>query len=129
MIIDERLVFRTSSHSGNGANCVDVALHAAGATMRDTKDDADGAELHFGHSQWAAFLDEVINDRPSANGAVTVTRGHRELSYGARRVTATWHVHAVAGDVVLHYTEGEWQAFRAGAADGEFSQSALTPAS
>lgn len=52
-----RAPWRTSSYSGNGGNCVEVA--AAGDIMvRDTKDRSAGT-LRFTLSAWRAFLDDV----------------------------------------------------------------------
>lgn len=47
----------TSSHSGGGGNCVEVALHLAPALVpvRDSKDPA-GPALTFGVPAWSAFL-------------------------------------------------------------------------
>lgn len=102
--------WRTSSFSSNGASCVEV-LEADGATyLRDTKEHGGGAVLHLDAAAWAAFLDEVARDAPSANGAVDVTtrpddgRAVREHSSGA----------------TLHFRDDEWTAFRRGVLAGEF---------
>lgn len=47
--------WRTSSASGNGGNCVEVALTADGIWVRDTKD-RPGPVLRFTREEWDAFL-------------------------------------------------------------------------
>ncbi|MCO1580878.1 DUF397 domain-containing protein [Crossiella sp. SN42] len=51
----ESLSWRVSSYSGGGNNCVEVALPAAVAAVRDTKNRAGGA-LVFSRAQWHGFL-------------------------------------------------------------------------
>ncbi|MFC8530339.1 DUF397 domain-containing protein [Nocardia sp. NPDC057227] len=51
-----------SSHSGGGADCVEVAhLDAGRVGVRDSKNVAGGA-LVFGPSEWATFLDGIKGD-------------------------------------------------------------------
>jgi hypothetical protein len=101
--------WRTSSYSGAGQNCVEVAPGEAGVLLRDTKDHGAGPTVPFTPAQWTAFLRETAADAPSANGAVTVH--HHEA--GTR-------VRAVTGGVELRFTPAEWTAFRSGVRDGEF---------
>jgi Domain of unknown function (DUF397) len=54
----DHLVWRKSSRSANGGNCVEVAWPADGVAVRDSKN-PDGLRLTFGVAQWRAFLDEV----------------------------------------------------------------------
>ncbi|GAA2822879.1 DUF397 domain-containing protein [Crossiella cryophila] len=51
----ESLSWRVSSYSGGGNNCVEVALPAAAAAVRDSKNRAGGA-LTFTRAQWHGFL-------------------------------------------------------------------------
>lgn len=46
-----------SSYSGNGGNCVEVAMHFNGSNIgvRDSKNPAGGA-LSFTPGEWTAFL-------------------------------------------------------------------------
>src|SRR4051812_7607125 len=105
----EHLTWRTSSYSGSGDNCVEVAPTGPDVLLRDTKDHGSGPVIAFSATQWAAFLAEVAADAPSANGAAATERS--------------------ASGVVLHGAEGarvaftlsEWAAFRAGVLDGEFA--------
>lgn len=99
--------WRTSSYSGNGQNCVEVAPAASGVLLRDTKDHGTGPVLTFTSTQWTAFLTESLTGAPSANGAVEVT--HSPTGTDVR-----------GGDTTLHFTPGEWTAFRDGVRDREF---------
>ena len=47
--------WRKSSHSGAGNDCVEIALVADGAAVRDSKN-PDGPRLRFADNQWADFL-------------------------------------------------------------------------
>jgi hypothetical protein len=54
-IIDQaRAAWRTSSHSNNGGECVEVAAIDGMVGLRDTKDRA-GAVLTFNPSAWQRF--------------------------------------------------------------------------
>lgn len=106
--------WRTSSFSSNGASCVEV-LEADGATyLRDTKSHGEGAVLHLDGPAWSAFLREVAQDAPSANGAVEVTADDE----GGRIVRET------SSDAVLLFRDDEWVAFRRGVLAGEFGRTA-----
>ena len=101
---------------------VALAVFALAAPARGADlvfpDGKDGARLRVEVTEgvkspetaWAAFLDEVARDAPSANGAVDVTtrpddgRAVREHSSGA----------------TLHFRDDEWTAFRRGVLAGEF---------
>ncbi|MBP2476945.1 hypothetical protein JOF53_005817 [Crossiella equi] len=49
------LSWRKSSYSGGGNNCVEVALPAGEAAVRDTKNRSAGT-LTFTRAQWHGFL-------------------------------------------------------------------------
>lgn len=49
------LVWRKARMSVNNGACVEVALHAQGAAIRDSKD-PDGSILRCTAEQWRAFL-------------------------------------------------------------------------
>ncbi|SDK22903.1 protein of unknown function [Actinopolyspora mzabensis] len=57
-----RATWRTSSRSGNGGNCVEVAMTSEVVGVRDSKDRAAG---HFAAApaQWSAFIDAVKTNR------------------------------------------------------------------
>lgn len=105
MATADRLAWRTSSRTNNGEACVEVAPTAGGVLVRDTKDHGAGPALSFTHQQWAAFL-----ARPAVTVAEAVTR------HGGVEVATHWHVRDT-----LHFTDAEWDAFLAGARDGEFT--------
>jgi hypothetical protein len=107
--------WRTSSFSSNGASCVEI-LEADGATyLRDTKEHGEGAVLHLDGTAWSAFLREVAQDAPSANGAVEVTAD----ADGGRLVRET------SSDAVLLFRDDEWVAFRRGVLAGEFGDTGI----
>ncbi|MGH3720196.1 MAG: DUF397 domain-containing protein [Pseudonocardiaceae bacterium] len=51
-----RAGWRTSTHSNNGGDCVEVDFTAAGVEMRDSKAHGTGPTLHLTPTQWAAFV-------------------------------------------------------------------------
>lgn len=58
-------VWRKSSRSNNGGNCVEVADNLPGIVgLRDSKDPT-GPALIFGPNQWRIFVGAVKNDRLS----------------------------------------------------------------
>jgi hypothetical protein len=101
--------WQTSSYSGNGQECVEVAPFAAGVLLRDTKDHGTGPVLSFTAAQWAQFLQETRTGTTGENGAVVVTH-----------TAAGTEVRAADGDTILRFTPGEWTAFRDGVRDREF---------
>jgi hypothetical protein len=50
--------FKSSYSGGSGSDCVEVARHAAGLLVRDSKDPG-GPVLNFPASSWAAFAEDV----------------------------------------------------------------------
>ncbi|ASU77642.1 DUF397 domain-containing protein [Actinopolyspora erythraea] len=64
MVGDER-IFRVSSYSGNGANCVEVGLGGDVVAVRDSKAPEHGV-LRFSEARWRDFLGALrgaVNDR------------------------------------------------------------------
>jgi hypothetical protein len=57
--------WRKSSLSGNGANCVEVAIVGDAIAVRDSKNPT-GAVLTFTLSEWNAFLGGVKRDEFNA---------------------------------------------------------------
>jgi hypothetical protein len=55
-------VWRKSSHSGAGNDCVEIAQVALGAAVRDSKNPTGGV-LRFATGEWRAFL-EAAKARP-----------------------------------------------------------------
>lgn len=109
MIPADRLAWRTSTRSSNGENCVEVAPAADGVVIRHSKHPAAGT-ITFPYGAWAAFIRDASEDRPtSANGVAVITK-----------IGSGTLVRSLATEVELRFDEGEWSAFLAGAADGEF---------
>lgn len=100
--------WRTSSYSGNGENCVEVAPVLDRVLVRHSKHPEAGT-IDFGFPAWAAFVREAVEDQPSANGVVMVSK-----------IAADSLVRSLRTDVELRFDEAEWSAFVAGARDGEF---------
>mgnify|MGYP002621964917 CR=1 FL=1 len=64
-----RVTWRKSSHSGNGSDCIEVAIADASQVddellylVRDSKD-PDGTVLAFASAEWTAFLDGIKNGK------------------------------------------------------------------
>ncbi|MGO4648814.1 DUF397 domain-containing protein [Nocardia sp. 2YAB30] len=102
----DRLLWRTSSYSGNGEGCVDVAPAADRVFVRHAKHHDHGI-IEFSAAQWSTFVREARRGLASANGAAMVSKD------GADTLVASAHVQ-------LRFNEVEWTAFLAGADDGEF---------
>jgi hypothetical protein len=49
-------IWRKSSHSGGGNDCVEIATSDTTTAVRDSKN-PDGPRLSFGPGNWTAFLD------------------------------------------------------------------------
>lgn len=50
-----RLIWRKSSFSSNGAECVEVASDGHAIYIRDTKDQGRGSVHRFTRAEWQAF--------------------------------------------------------------------------
>ncbi len=80
--------------------------------VRDTKDHGAGPVLSVDIAAWPGFIAEVT-------GAAAAGSNHalhiEHLRTGGARL------HSLDGTITLTYTDDEWTAFTAGAADGEFT--------
>lgn len=65
--------------------------------------------IAFPLAAWTAFVGEVLSGPSGVNGVARISLADGGASIGA-----------LGFDVSLHFDAGEWAAFRAGAADGEF---------
>ncbi|HWE91676.1 MAG TPA: DUF397 domain-containing protein [Pseudonocardiaceae bacterium] len=54
-------MWRKSSHSGGGNDCVEIATISQGAAIRDSKN-PDGPRLRFDATRWTAFLGQTKHD-------------------------------------------------------------------
>lgn len=102
--------WRTSTHSSNGADCVEVEPSERGnVRMRHSKDPA-GPTITFSDRQWSLWLAELTSGEISnTNGVVQV------------RVEQTgWVVMSSETGAVLRFTGNEVTAFLRGVRDGEF---------
>jgi hypothetical protein len=101
--------WRKSSYSTATGNCVEIAPAADGVVIRHSKYPTAGT-ITFSYQAWTAFIRDTSGDgRASKNVVATISKiGSKTL------------VRSLTTDVELRFDEGEWSAFRAGAADGEF---------
>jgi hypothetical protein len=101
--------WRKSSYSTATGNCVEVAPTADGVVIRHSKHLTAGT-ITFPYPAWAAFVRDASEDVPtSANGVAAITK-----------IGTDTLVRSLTADVELRFDDGEWSAFLAGAADGEF---------
>ncbi|HEX5402060.1 MAG TPA: DUF397 domain-containing protein [Pseudonocardiaceae bacterium] len=104
-----RTTWRKSSYSTATGNCVEVAPTADGVLIRHSKHPAAGM-ITFPYPAWAAFVRDASEDVPtSTNGVAAITK-----------IDTYTLVRSLTADVELRFDDGEWSAFLAGAADGEF---------
>jgi hypothetical protein len=54
-------MWRKSSHSGGGNDCVEIATISPGAAVRDSKN-PDGPRLRFDATRWTAFVTQAKTD-------------------------------------------------------------------
>lgn len=103
------LTWRTSSYSGEGEKCVEVAPTSCGAVIRHSKRPDDGS-IPFRREAWRLFLDETRYSEPSDNDTATIERSE---DGGAV-------VRSLRDATKLHFDSDEWSAFTLGATAGEF---------
>ncbi|WP_167472870.1 DUF397 domain-containing protein [Nocardia arthritidis] len=108
----DRLAWRTSSYSGNGEGCVDVAPAHDTVYVRHAKYHDHGT-IVFEAAQWSSFVEEALRNDGSRNGVALITTDRDDTVVSA-------------GTVQLRFNPVEWRAFLAGAADGEFDFAAET---
>ncbi|SEG91163.1 protein of unknown function [Thermomonospora echinospora] len=58
-----RAVWRKSSHSGNGGNCVEIADLSTGIAIRDSKN-PDGPRIVLPLTQWTALVHTIKDSCP-----------------------------------------------------------------
>jgi hypothetical protein len=107
------LAWRTSSRSGNGENCVEVAPTTDGVLIRHSKYPAAG-RIRFTSQSWTAFMWDALgghNTNPTASISPC----------GADFVVESLHT-----SVQLRFDTGEWLAFLAGIRGSEFDIAHMT---
>jgi len=105
--------WRTSTYT-DGNNCVEVAPGSAGNVYLRHSKQRNAGTIILSAGDWAAFVDAACERRPDLIGTIAIsTDGPDTL------------VTRQSDGFVLRYDQGEWDAFVAGALDGEFSLGAL----
>ncbi|WP_433729279.1 DUF397 domain-containing protein [Nocardia sp. CA-129566] len=105
----------TSTRSNNGNQCVEVRFDGDAVLIRDSKYRRNPANrpaeepiITVTASLWTSFIN-LLNSGRSHNELIAHT--HADGSATVRH-----------GDITLSYTPDEWDAFVAGARDGEFDR-------
>ncbi|WP_330251529.1 DUF397 domain-containing protein [Nocardia sp. NBC_00565] len=105
----------TSTRSNNGNQCVEVRFDGDAVLIRDSKYRRNPANrpaeepiITITASQWTSFIN-LLNSG----------RSHTEL---IAHTTADGATTLRYGDITLTYTPEEWDAFLAGAGEGEFDR-------
>lgn len=102
-------VWFKSTFSNPSQSCVEVKAHRGLVHLRDSKDQGCGPVITVDAKRWPGFIDEVLGHAESgSNGVARI----ESASDGGVRLHAP--------GVTLSYTRLEWEAFVAGAADGQF---------
>jgi Domain of unknown function (DUF397) len=101
-------IWRKSSYSTGTGNCVEIARTVGGMDMRHSKR-PDAGTISFPLDMWTAFVHDARNGSADTNGVAAITK-----------VGTDTLVTSLVATVELRFDEGEWSAFLAGAADGEF---------
>lgn len=60
---NDRNLWRKSSHSGGGNDCVEIAAVGVATAVRDSKNPS-GPMLRFGPAGWVAFIGLARTDQP-----------------------------------------------------------------
>ena len=118
-----RAGWRKSSYSAHENGCVEVDYTIAHVEVRDTKHRGTGPVLRVTHDIWGAFLQSVAADRVAGGGELALNRSALNADYNGAAVLTLWHLRTGADE--LHFTDAEWQAFRCGVLDGEFTLGAI----
>lgn len=100
--------WRKSSYSTSTGNCVEVAPAADSVVIRHSKHPTAGT-ITFSHPAWTAFLRDACDGLTSTNEVAAITK-----------IDNYTLVTSLTTEVELRFDQGEWSAFLAGAADGEF---------
>lgn len=100
--------WRTTAHSGAGENCVEVSPTTHSVYVRHSKHPDDGT-IVFPLEAWMTFISEAREGYPAANGVVAVSQSGTDTL-----------VASLSTDVTLRFDEGEWTAFISGVKDREF---------
>ncbi|MEV6770849.1 DUF397 domain-containing protein [Nocardia sp. NPDC051030] len=110
----------TSTRTNNGNQCVEVRFHGDAVLIRDSKYRRNPEHrldiepiITVTATEWMSFLGVVLGSSVAASPLTART--------GAAGDTTLRH-----REIDLVYTPGEWEAFLAGARDGEFDRVPLS---
>jgi hypothetical protein len=109
-VADIPVPWRKSSYSTSTGNCVEAAPAASGVIIRHSKHLDAGTITFPSYSAWTVFVRDASEGGPaSTNRIATITK-----------IGTDTLVRSMITEVELRFDEGEWSAFLAGAAAGEF---------
>jgi hypothetical protein len=57
----DEVLWRKSTYSGGGNDCVEISSVTVGTTVRDSKN-PDGPQLRFGSAGWAEFVGQARSE-------------------------------------------------------------------
>jgi hypothetical protein len=107
----------TSTRSNDGSQCVEVRFEGEQVLVRDSKYLRDAANdpdsqpiIEISVRDWPAFLAAALGQASDAGSGLPTIKRHTDG--GATLFDSN--------GTTLEYTPGEWDAFIAGVADGEF---------
>ncbi len=115
------LNWQTSSYTNDGHACVEVAPTADGVLIRDTKDHNTGPTLRLDLDAWDAFLTAALTGTACQTDALTLAEVGTSTPHAGVDVPTRWHLTSTHTGATLHFTTQEWDAYLAGARDGEFT--------
>lgn len=115
--------WKKARRSQDNQACVLVAPDGDDMLVSDSKYGTEGGPiLRLGRGDWAVFLDDVRHGRTGTTGAVGITTVPLTATYpDGRTERTTWHLQQLPNGIALHYTDAEWNAFRLGVLDDEFT--------
>jgi hypothetical protein len=108
--------------AGNRATWAAVGIDRHGVILRQIYDSGQpaGTTVLFTREQWAAFVGEVADGRPSDNGAVVAR--HAEQTHvrpQGDEYVSHWHLESIETGGTLHFPAEDWESFRRAAAVGD----------
>ncbi len=108
-----------STFSNPSQSCVEVFFDTGSVHVRDSKDRGTGPLITIAAQHWPGLIAEALGQ--TAPGNNRAARIQPTADGGVR-------LHALDGDTALTFTGAEWDAFTAGAREGQFDLPEAQPA-